>query len=354
MRRGFLLVPLLLFVLVPAAQAQTVHSWQLGPGGEATMSDPNLVDAEEHVPGQRHTWTLDLSEDYAVLALQVAGALPVERPRQAVPLLDGKHFIQVPFDPSEVDQPARVYSLEGDAGNFTYRLGLPGPGRVNLTLALDTEPPGFTLGPVERVTHFSFYTETRTTEAALATLTVHPPEGEPVLHPTPDPALLQRFPVQGLEPETTYTIELSFADWSGNEARAEPFTVRTQAVPERPRPNLTIAAPVPNATVPAEDLLLHVRIESPDSPIPPGAVRLFFDKREVTEAATVTEGAVHYAPPGPLESRRYSASVEVTNEAGGTAEVRWSFTVEGPTSTPLAPLLALVALAGAALVRACR
>lgn len=327
------------------------------PEASATNASLNLT---EWIPGQRWAWNLTTEGNYTLGEVRLHEGLNVSRPKQIVPLLGGDHFVELRGQgPEDVDRPARVLNLTSPSNassNVTaiYRLGIPGPAETNLTLHRDVDPPGYKLGEPRNVTHVGFDLKTTTSENALAVLRIFPPPGSdeaPQTHPTPRPAPLQRFPVQGLEPDTTYTYHIEYVDWSGNAARTGNHTVTTAPAPDPPEPTITPESPLPNTTVGPTDVTIRASWTSPDSPVIPSSVRVFVDKVPISSSElNIQPDSVAYVVPEPLPAREVSASVEVTNEAGGTGVAQWSFNVEaqGIQGAPLGASAALAALAGAA------
>ncbi len=346
-------------LLVPAAAAagETDVGIELGPDGQATVTDGQArVDQTQAVPGEAYAWEVEVADDYDVAEVRIDGAFDVERGEQIVPLLDGKHFVELRTrDPADVDQPAKVYNLTGANGTWTYRLGLPGPGTLNLSLHRDVSPPRFQVGEIRNLTHFSFDLKTTTPEPALAELVIQGPDRN-ITYPTNAPGVWQRFPAQGLDPDTTYAYHIRFWDWSGNEATSETYELTTRPEPERPEVTVRPISPLPNTTVPrGANVVVEAEFESPDSPVRADGIRLFFDKEEIENGAFTVDGTtVRYQVPGPLEERTYFVSVEVPNLGGGVGEARWSFTVGEGTQSPapgasaLASLIAAVAAAAVA------
>lgn len=341
----------LALLAAPALAGDADLTLSLSPDGAVDREDPRgLVEDANHTPGEAYAWTLNGTDDYHTVEIRVDGTFELDRPRQLVPLLDGKHFIELSGrDVDEVDRPARVFNLTGDASTFTYRLGVPGPGAANLTLHVDTEPPEVEIGEVRELDHVSFDLPTTTSEPALAWLNVTPVEGgDTVPFPTNTPDRRQTFLVQGLDPETTYELELRYEDWSGNVVRPDVFTVTTEPRPEAPTPIVEPVRPTPDATVAPDETLVEATFDGNGSPVSASGVRLFVDKQEVDhDDFTVEDGTLRYRAPAPLDEGPHSVAVEVENQAGGLGVARWSFTVEGAEPAPAPGVAALAALAGA-------
>lgn len=364
-RLALVLGPLL---LAPAALAQAPS------GVDATVliagdAAPSVADGRgalafvNHSPREHYRFDLRVADPYWTVEVRATG-LGLERARQLVPLLlvdanesacaATKGTCEYPLFEAfpneriwEVDGPGRVFWSSGSGDDLVLRLGVPGPVNATLVLQRDERAPGFTLGAPQNVTHFSFYMETRTDELAWGDLQVRKADagGEWVRNPTPVPHVLQRYPVQGLDAASTYDARVAFKDWAGNVATSETFTVTTLTEPIRPRPIVAPLAPAPNATVEGGAVVVRASVESPESPIED--VRVFFDKREVTQLARVEDGVVTFAA-GALEPGRHSVSVEARNAVGGEADARWAFDVAGEArAAPGLGALATLAVAAA-------
>ncbi len=345
-------------MLVPAADG-TAPSVSI----DVYADEPPATNATDQVTvdgyelGERYNWTVDVQDEYTVLEMRVHSGFDVDRARQLVPWIDGGHFVELSQrDVSDVDRPTAVFNLTSEEHGWTYELGLPGPGPVTLSLVRDVTPPTVTLHPVRNVTHFSFDAKTSSPEPAMATLVLERPDGTQREQPTPHPGTPQRFPVQGLEADTTYSFFVRVEDWSGNQATTRTVNVTTAPAPDPPEPTVEAVRPAPNSTVTrTTGIVLEASIVSEASPVALDGIQVFFDKERVERAnLTIEPDRVLYTVPGPLEPRPYSVSVEVPNEAGGTGVARWSFTVqdETPRGSPTvgvgAFVAALVATAGLA------
>lgn len=359
-RRLTLLVTAIVVLAAPAAAAEDVLGVDVYPDRVPTTNASEKVHLVGHDPGERYNWTVTVTDDYHVVELVVHDGFDVSRGRQMVPLVGGDHFIELhDRNVTAVDRPATVYNLTERQGAWVYRLGLPGPGERNLTLHRDVTPPEVTMGPVRNITHVSFDVKTRTSEPALAELVLEKPDGSTREQPTPRPGIWQRFPVQGLDADTTYRFHVRVWDWSGNDNRTGTATLTTEPEPDPPEPTVRPLTPEPDATVDgAGGVVVSASFEANGSRVVTDGIRLFFDKEPVDRRnLTIRDGRVSYNAPGPLEPRPYSVSLEVPNEAGGVGVARWSFTVEGATTaeSPLGAPLALLALAGSgAAIRARR
>lgn len=349
-------------LLVPAAAAagETDVAIEIDQAGQATVTDGQTQTTQtQAAPGEAYAWELKITDDYDIAEIRIEDAFDVDRGKQIVPLLDGKHFVELRTrDPADVDRPAKVFNLTGANGTWIYRLGLPGPGTVNLSLHQDVTPPRFEMGEVTNLTHYSFDLKTRTPEPALAELSIQGPERN-LSYPTNAPGIWQRFPAQGLDPDTTYTYHVRFWDWSGNEATSETYELTTDPEPERPPVTVRAIAPLPNTTVPGgPGVVVKAEFESPESPVRTDQIRLFFDKEEIDRSAFSVDGTtVVYEVPEPLEPRTYFVSLEVPNLGGGVGEARWAFTV-GEGSQSQAPGIAgvgtvVASLLAVAIARVC-
>lgn len=358
--RSLLLVVLLLLPLATAESSDEIGATiTLSPTSAPAIEAPEgLVRLKNETAGERYELNLTIPDEYATFEIRAIG-FEIERARQIVPSLvmssdEYPLFYEFPNDKIwEVDSPARVAFTNGTAQNVVLRLGVPGPANVTLVIERDVTPPAFDLGVVENVTHFSFYQETTTKELAVGDLQVRRLGAtEWVQNPTPMLHFRQRFPVQGLQPETEYEARVVFTDWAGNEATTGSYRITTLAAPILPTPIVTPLSPAPNTTINSTFVTLRARVESPDSLLDPNMLSVFFDKRPITSGVRFEDGDVLYSPPEALAPGKHSVGIEVYNEAGGKGEAHWSFEVAGASSeTPLSPLLAPLVLAAIALAR---
>lgn len=303
----------------------------LAADGSVEREDPGgLVVNESHDLGSRYAWTLNRTAERHVVEVHAEDGLGLERPRQLVPLLNGSHFVETDGANVTGDRaPSLAYNLTRGEAGFTYRLGLPGPGPANLTLEVDRQPPKVDVGEYRKLTQIGFTLNTSTDEPALARLTVTPVEGgEGVPFPIHQPDVRHRFPVQGLDANTTYRVELRYEDWSGNVARVQAPDVRTPPEPEVPEPVVTAMRPVPNGTVTGGLVVVEATVESSSSTVPRGNVRVFFDKQEVEHGDLEFEGSTVRLVREDVREGPHSVSVEAENAAGGLGVARWSFEVE--------------------------
>lgn len=351
-----LLATLALLSLPPAALAaqDDVDHRVLVRGASAPEAGDAPLRLVAFEPGERYEWEVEVAQEYATFEMRLEGAFDVERPRQVVPTLEVEGIAYPLFYPFpnervwEVDGPARVFHVHEEEGAIVLRLGVPGPANGTLALTRDVTPPAFELGEVTNLTHFSFYRETRTQELAYADLQVREKGTEEwVRNPTPAYHVLQRFPVQGLDPDTEYEVRVVFEDWAGNVATSEVHELRTPPIPPRPKPVVTPLAPAPNESVVAGGVVVRARVESPEAPVT--SVRLFFDLKEVEEGFSFENGTLTFYPRDLLTDGLHTVSVEATNAEGGMSFARWSFQVgeerrESPAAPALAAPLAVAAL----------
>jgi len=355
MRRALLLLVLLAAPLASAQPSGAIDATiTLAPDAPPALdAPPGLVRVNGSTPGERYLLDLALTREYTTFEVRASG-FALERPRQLVPSLlvaEDRYPLFHPFPNAEIwtaDGPANVFHVSGSGDALVLRLGVAGPRNVTLALEVDRAPPSYTLGERQDLTHIGFYQETRTDELALADLQVRRVGARDwVQNPTPEYHVLQRFPVQGLDPETEYETRVVFVDWAGNEVVSPVERFTTPPAPSVPAPSVRIVSPAPNATVAPGAVVVRATIEENVSRVAPQGVRLFFDKREVpAEQLRFESGDVVYVPTTTLLPGKHSVSVEVTNEAGGRGEARWTFEVEGARAqTPMPALGALVACA---------
>jgi hypothetical protein len=365
MSRLFLLVALTASALLSAPAAPAQAGGTVDATVTMTPETTMVVDGEEGLirlieseGGERYVFELTLTQSYTTFEFRMQG-FDVERPRQMVPSLvvpdtEFPLFHAYPNDRVwEADGPARVVNVTGSADAIVLRLGVDGPANRTLLIERDVAPPGFTLGEVTNLTHFSFYQETTTDEMALADLQVtRVGAAAHVENPTPDYHIRQRFPVQGLDPASEYDIRVVFTDWAGNSVASDPYRVTTAPRPPAPLPLVEPLSPTPNATVPEGGVVISARIQAVDSPLAENGIRLFYDKREITSDLRYEDEVLTFTPPTASRGL-HSVAVEVTNEAGGLGVARWTFVVgdEGRSATPFPALLALAGLTLAAWCR---
>lgn len=348
----------LVFVgIATAAASQGNLSIAIDSEGEVTVADPDgIVENRTEEPPDRYAWRLNLTEDYHVAEIHLDQGFPVDRGRQAVPLVDDKHFVQVE-DPRDVDRPARVFNLTASEGTWTYELGLLGPGEANLTLHRDLESPEIEIVSVGNVSHIGFDVTTNTSETANAELVVYNTTQDPIQdYPTPRPGPWQKFPVQGLDADTTYTFQVNASDWSGNTVQSPVREVTTAPAPNPPDPIVEPVRPEPDSTVSPDDVVVEARIDANGTQVLEQEIRLFFDKERIDrENFEVTDGTLTYHPQSALGERTYFVAVEVPNAEGGEGLARWSFDAQVKQSAP-APLTpgVLAAVLGAIAVAARR
>lgn len=349
-----------------AAQAEADVVLALDAGAEPVVTrGADLVRSARHEAGESVELELEGADRFLLVEMRVTGWFDVPRAEQILPRFNDSFFARLRSDPSTTSGSSLVLNATGTPRDLLLRLGIPARDPDGnawtvraLRLTRDVEPPRFTLGEVTNLTHYSFLYRTTTDEYAIADVRIRPTAGgEEVENPTPVLSLHQTFPIQGLDADTPYTFHVRFTDWSGNVAESERMSIRTLPEPVRPLPRITRVAPEPDARLAPGPVTIEAAFESFESPVGAGGVRLFFDKREIEQHLfAVAGGVATFAPSDALAPGLHSASVEVTNEAGGLARRAWSFTVEAPNAreSPLAGALALAAagiVAAAALAR---
>lgn len=334
---------LMLFVVLflPVAGALDDFTITLRPGQSPSFTGYGVaaVMARE-TPGEVVEWNLTTAKSFLVGSILSEGYFSVDRARQVVPEVDDHFFYE--------DSPANVVSGEGAAWlvNLTktgtqvrIALSFPVEAVAQLRLTRDLVAPTFSVGTPQNITHYSFYLETTTNEYALATLTYWvDPGGELIPLPTTIPALLQRFPAQGLRENSTYAYQVKFEDWAKNAATSGTDRLQTQLRP-------LVAGPVVTALVPADGARLDMAPEAieanfttPIGVIDPALhIRLFVDKHEVTEYTTKTSTSIRYAPSSPFGERFHSVGLELLNSESGKTVATWDFTVGSVEPTPAPP-----------------
>lgn len=366
MRGALALAALLVVTLAPAAAGLDFRA-TLEPGAAPRFAaEPGAnVTAELLEQGpERVAWRLRTDAPSLEGLLEVPGWFGVERARQVVPASrtagvpddDWHLFVVVPADAlADAPRGARLANLTGGPVNPSLRLVLPvsaTTGEAELELRRDARAPSFEVGAVQDVTHFSFYLETTTDEPALATVLVRPAAGgAEVPFPTTIASRLQRFPVQGLEPDAAYVFRVAFEDWAGNTAASPESRMRTLPRPVLPAPIISGRTPPPDATVAGPVGLVAVDFTGP-APRGLDGVRAFVDKTAVfPEDITLLPGRVEVRVAPALGPGKHSVGFDLTSAEGGTVEDSWSFTVAGATPAPWAALAALVVAAVGLAVR---
>jgi hypothetical protein len=201
---------------------------------------------------------------------------------------------------------------------------------------------------VQNLTHQSFYLETTTNEYSYADLVVRRiPDGDAVRNPTTIPALLQRFPVQGLRPERDHVFWVNFTDWAGNLNRTPEMPLRTLPRPILPAPTITAVEPRPNATLGEAVRMVAVNFTGP---APPSAdyVNVFVDKVPTRDGLVLIEGRLAVTLAEPLGKGRHTIGVELRTREGGEASTQWAFEVQPDRGTPTMPWALALALPGLA------
>lgn len=330
---------------------------RLAPTGAPSVDAPGrFIRFNDSTPGKVWLFDLQLAREYTTIEVRATG-FQAEAPTQIVPslLLPEDEYPLFHDFPNErvweVDAPANVFHASRDNGSILLRLGVTGPRNVTLALTFDTTPPVYRIGERQNMTHIGYYQESTTEELALANLQVRRQGAEAwVDNPTPVFHFLQRFPVQGLDAETTYETRFTFTDRAGNSVTSPIETFTTPPAPDLPRPTIEILSPAPNSTMPAGTVTIRARIVSNDSHVSIEGVRVFFDKRE-TRDFSLEAGEILFTPDSMLQPGKHSVSIEATNEAGGRSDARWTFEVAGENGAPLGLLAPLAAIAIAVFVR---
>lgn len=368
---------LFLVLLLPLAAAMEGDDFEitLFPGSPPVFASGNATATlVREIPGEVVEWNVSTTKPTLVGTIEAGTYFEVSRAKQARPEVanlalaqERANSTQV-FDPwfffTEVS-PERVSDAGGRAHlanltlapeRLTLRLGFPvTTGNVTLRLVRDATPPTFIVREPERVAHNSFYVETETNEYAYADLVIRKASGgEGVRNPTSAIALMQRFPIQGLDPETAYVFDVTFTDWSGNLARSPEFRVTTTVAPIAPKPEIVRVFPLPNTTIVETRPMIVVDYVAGDYPVTTAS--LFLDKRPVDPTRVAIEvmegaggvGAATYALSEALSPGRHTVLVELSNAEGGMASRQWTFDIAGsPTPAP-ALLVALAAVGGIA------
>jgi hypothetical protein len=347
---------LALLALLACAQAAQAEDFRitLAPGatprfealgnasGELAQERPGLLVVWNITTGAPRLVGTVVSHHYFAL---------LERPRQVVPEADDHFFVELPgAELNDTGPSARAVNFTvAPDGTITLALAFPvEAGHAQLRLTRDTDAPPFTVGEVQNLTDSKFYLETTTAEYAFANLVLQTGSEDPILNPTAIPALLQRFPVQGLRPDTAYACYVEFRDWAGNTGRSANFTVRTLPTPERPKPMVTAREPLPGAVLREPVLLVAVNFTGP-APPSLDQVAVFLDKVPTHEGLRLLPGRLEVVPSPPMGPGPHSVGIELTGQEGGTAVERWTFEVARPAPGPAA--VAVVALAALALAR---
>lgn len=318
-------------------------------------------------PDGRATWRIDLSRAYTVVDVEMpAGFFDTERAEQVVPLLyePGRDYPLFGYFPRadiwNTQSHVRLFHYIETDDHVTLRLGIPGPTTANLSIERDVTPPTFTLGKTYGVTHFGFHQNTTTDEPAIGNLEWRRSgsNDEWVQNPTPEYHVKQKFPIQGMDPDTTYEVRATFTDWAGNSITSDPYQVRTKPAATGADVIVTPLSPTKGATVNATDVTIRAHLVAPDARIAEDDVRLFFDLEEIPFGFTFDGANLTYDVPWQLEPGTHVVGVEAISLAHGTGHARWTFQVAGATDeTETAPapaalaLLALVAMLSVALRR---
>ncbi len=341
-----------LLLLFPAAGAHGDFTLERGEQGWEFTSPGDDVHAElvDEEPGEHYRWNLDVDEGIERLEgdIQIpAGHFDVARPRQVVPETGQGLFMEVQ-DAGRVDEgknPSRLVNITGqEDGAFVYHLAFPvdpETGQAQLSLTRDVDPPGSTLGPVQNVTHNSFYVATNTSEPAWGVLWVRPADAAPddaVQHPTQTPSFDQRFPIVGLKPETEYVFHVEFRDWAGNVASSGEHNLTTEPLVIGPSPRILSVDPEPGAALNGPPDAIEAEYDPVAGGFGARGVRLFVDLEEVTSQTEIGNDSLRYVPREPLDPGLHVVRLELENTERGEAFERWEFTVEENAESPL-PLI---------------
>lgn len=349
-----------IFLLIaPSALAQPTGSIdlvvELRGDAPPTYSTSGILSDHVRTPGERDAWNVTTVKPYTVLEFRVNGTYEVERAMQIVPTLHVPG-IAYPFfyvvqreAVWDVDSPDRISNSTTKDGTHVIRLGIPGPANGTLTLERDVTPPNFTLGAIQNVTHFGFYQESKTDEPALGDLQIRKVGATDWnRNPTTELNYRQRFPVQGLSPNTTYEARLIVTDWAGNSITGSTYAVHSAPAPIIPMPRIVPLTPQPNSTAPSGDVVLSARVELDGLRLANSGLRIYLDKHAITEDLVFENGTLSYHPSTPLASGTHSVLMEATNAQGGLGRAQWTFTIAGERSVSAASLLGLFAIVGLA------
>lgn len=329
--------------------------------GSWTYDGPiGMLTATSEEPGERYVWDLRNPGGPAIGEVRyLLDTFDIERAKQLRPSVDpGQggfplfHYFPRPAV-WETDGPAQVYHVFQEGDHEVLRLQILATADGTFTLERDVTPPNLTLGEVERVTHHSFYQETRTNELAIVDLQVRAAgsTGEWVRNPTPDFHVLQKFPIQGLDPDTRYDVRAVATDWSNN-TNNDTYSVRTLPREHGAPPDFEVLSPEPDARLPSgSEVTVRVRILDGDTALDPSMVRLFIDLQEQSDFL-LEDRVLTYTYDEPPADGPHVASVEAKSLDGAEGHVRWTFHVgeesrASPTPGVLLALgsVALVALA---------
>lgn len=329
-----------------------------GPMGMLTPHDEET--------GKRYEWALVVPKSAAVGEVRyMLDTFDLERAKQLRPQLEDSNsgfplFHYLPrSDVWNTNGPVQVYHVHFEGDVAVLRVQIPQTTDARLVLERDLRVPRYTLGDVEQVTHYSFYQETRTEELTIGELQVRKAgsDGEWVRHPTPQFAFLQKFPVQGLDPGTTYDVRAVFTDWSNNTVTSDPYQVETRPIETGAPPSFEVLEPGPGAILESgSDVTVRVRVLDGDTAVDPTSLRLFVDLEERTELFTYHEGVLTYEFPAPPADGPHIVSVEAETIDGASEHVKWQFRVGDPAAVEASgPAMVLVlALLVISVVRARR
>ncbi len=354
------LVAVCLFIMLMPSATATDFEIERGEQDWVFTSQDETVagelDEEASIEEEHYVWLLGSGLDRLVGEIVVpAEHFDVERSRQVVPMVDETFFSHrsTPQRVDEAENPSRVVNITtGEGGDITYRVAFPGDpdSELKFSLTRDVAPPGFEVGPVQNVTHNSFYVETETDEPALGTLRVWRSDeasSDAVEHPTQTPSVTQRFPIRGLQSDTGYRFHMVFEDWAGNQIESDAVDLTTASKDVGESPLIHRVSPEPDATLDEPPESIEAEFEAVEGSFGSGGVRLFVDLDEVTAQSTFDEERIRYAPSEPLEAGGHVVRLELVNSAGGEADMRWEFTVDEPESVETVLPITVVLFTGA-------
>jgi len=111
------------------------------------------------------------------------------------------------------------------------------------------------------------------------------------------------------------------------QASSETSSNYSFTVQDTNEPTITIVSPSNNAKITERTPTIQATYSDPGG-INTNSVSLTFDNNDVTSDATITSTTVTYTPPTALAYAKYSATVEVADNASNTATTNWSFIVQ--------------------------
>lgn len=354
MRTNLLLATLLLLppVALATASEHIDASMEIQLDGSLIVDDPaTILELVNATPRENYAWNLTTTKVYTVIEIQSHGGFDIQSARQLVPQLFVAGTQYPLFEPVyrtevwDVDSPARISNSTGQDGEFTLRLGIPGPVNATLLLERDITPPGATLGPIQNLTFIGFYAEATVNELAVADLQIREAgKTEWVNNPTTVYHFLHYFPVQGLDAERTYEYRLIVNDWAGNTRTLDTQTLQTPVPPVLDKPRINALSPEPNSTIDGNVANVSARIEPTNGSLQRGGLRVFLDKRNVQDGWTLEGDQFNFTTP-PLEAGLHTIAITARQEGGGETEAFWSFRVAS-RDAPAPGVVGIVVLLG--------